>query len=312
VSRSASTTTCILALATLASLGLAGCGGGAPKAPSGAPFTRAPAASGLATQRIYFVMTDRYANGDTSNDRGGKTGSSEITGYDPTSTAYFHGGDLKGLADHLARIKALGFTSVWITPPFGQNTVQDGSAAYHGYWIDNFLHVDPHLGTDADFAAFVARAHALGLKVILDVVVNHTGDVIQLSSPAYQSKQYRDCHGKVFNPAQYVGTNRFPCLSARSMPNPPTVDPAIKSPGWLNDPTNYHDRGNLTFSGPCDEQCLEQGDFFGLDDLFTEKPVVVNGLAAIYAAWVKKYKLDGFRVDTARHVNAGFFGLWVP
>src|SRR6185437_8051014 len=141
VSRSASTTTCILALATLASLGLAGCGGGAPKAPSGAPFTRAPAASGLATQRIYFVMTDRYANGDTSNDRGGKTGSSEITGYDPTSTAYFHGGDLKGLADHLARIKALGFTSVWITPPFGQNTVQDGSAAYHGYWIDNYLHV---------------------------------------------------------------------------------------------------------------------------------------------------------------------------
>jgi glycosidase len=307
VSRSASS----FVLLGVAALALTGCGG-PPKAPHGGVFDSAPHASGLAKQRIYFVMTDRYANGDPANDRGGKAGGPEITGYDPTSTAYFHGGDFKGLTAHLARIKHLGFTSIWITPPFGQNTVQSGSAAYHGYWIDDFLHVDPHLGTDADFGAFVARAHALGLKVILDVVVNHTGDVIQLSNPAYQSKPYRDCHGKVFDPAMYVGGTTFPCLSAKTMPNPPTVDPAIKSPAWLNDPTNYHDRGDLSFTGPCDEQCLEQGDFFGLDDLFTEKPVVVNGLAAIYAGWVTKYKLDGFRVDTARHVNAGFFGLWVP
>jgi glycosidase len=307
VSRSASA----LALIAVAVLALTGCGG-PPKAPRGGVFGSAPRSSGLASQRIYFVMTDRYANGDPSNDRGGKVGGPEITGYDPTSTAYFHGGDLEGLTEHLDRIKKLGFTSIWITPPFGQNTVQGGSAAYHGYWIDDFLHVDPHLGTDADFGAFVARAHALGLKVILDVVVNHTGDVIQLSKPAYQSQPYRDCHGKAFDPAKYVGGNTFPCLKATTMPNPPTIDPAIKSPAWLNDPTNYHDRGDLTFSGPCDEQCLEQGDFFGLDDLFTEKPVVVNGLAAVYAGWVKKYKLDGFRVDTARHVNAGFFGVWVP
>jgi glycosidase len=286
----------------------AGCAGrpGAPELSAG------PAEPPIAKQRIYFVMPDRYANGDPANDRGGRTGGPEVTGYDPTSTAYYHGGDLKGLTANLERIKGLGFTSVWITPPFGQNTVQNGSAAYHGYWIDDFLHVDPHLGTDADFAAFVDRAHALGLKVILDVVVNHTGDVIQLSSPAYASRSFRDCHGEPFDPAEYVGTDDFPCLSAKTMPNPPTVAPAIKSPGWLNDVTNYHDRGDLSFSGPCDEQCLEQGDFFGLDDLFTEKPAVVNGLADIYAGWAKKYKLDGFRVDTARHVNAGFFGIWAP
>jgi glycosidase len=307
VSRSASS----VVLLALAALALTGCGG-PPEAPHGGVFGSAPRASGLATQRIYFVMTDRYANGDPADDRGGKVGGPEITGYDPTSTAYFHGGDFKGLTANLDRIKQLGFTSIWITPPFGQNTVQGTSAAYHGYWIDDFLHVDPHLGTDADFGAFVHHAHALGLKVILDVVVNHTGDVIQLSKQAYQSRPYRDCHGKVFDPAKYVGGTTFPCLSAKMMPNPPTVEPAIKSPAWLNDPTNYHDRGDLSFNGPCDEQCLEQGDFFGLDDLFTEKPVVVNGLAAVYAGWVKKYKLDGFRVDTARYVNAGFFSIWVP
>src|SRR5439155_1390243 len=56
----------------------------------------------------------------------------------------------------------------------------------------------------------------------------------------------------------------------------------------------------------------EQGDFFGLDDLFTEKPNVMRGLAQIYGSWIRRYKLDGFRVDTARHVNPEFFGLWVP
>ena len=67
-----------------------------------------------------------------------------------------------------------------MTPPFGQRSVQGDSAAYHGYWIRDFTHVDPHLGTDADFAAFVDCAHGLGLKVILDVVVNHTADYVLL------------------------------------------------------------------------------------------------------------------------------------
>ena len=317
----------ILVVAVVLAAGLAaggwalfGRGGGvsAPRGPALAALSRPPVASPLARQRIYFVMTDRYANGDPANDRGGRVGGPDVTGFDPTSTAYFHGGDFKGLTGNctstrtgLARVKALGFTTIWVTPPFGQNTVQGSSAAYHGYWIDDFLHVDPHFGSDADFGAFVVCAHRLGLKVFLDVVVNHTGDVIRLSSPQYSSKPYRDCHGKVFDPAQHV-TGEFPCLSARTMPNPPSFSLEIKKPAWLNDVTNYHDRGDLTFSGPCDEQCLEQGDFFGLDDLFTEKPNVMRGLAQIYGGWLRRYKLDGFRVDTARHVNPQFFGLWVP
>src|ERR1019366_8107733 len=72
-----------------------------------------------------------------------------------------------------------------------------------------------------------------------------------------------------------------------------------------------HDRGNIDFSS-CSQQCFEQGDFYGLDDLFTEKPNVLNGLAQIYASWITRFHVDGFRVDTAKHVNAAFFKLWVP
>jgi glycosidase len=258
-------------------------------------------------------MPDRYANGSAANDLGGLTGPRARTGFDPTDPAYYHGGDLAGLAANLQRIKDLGFTALWITPVLKQDPVENGTAAYHGYWGLDFTTVDPHLGTDQDFADLVARAHGLGLKVYLDVVVNHTADIVQLTGTSYSDVPYRDCHGKRFNPARFV-RGRFPCLKASLMPRVPFVstgDRSRKLPAWLNDPLNYHDRGNIDF-GSCSQTCFEQGDFFGLDDLFTEKPNVLNGLAQIYASWIARFKVDGFRVDTAKHINAAFFGLWVP
>ena len=140
-------------------------------------------------------MPDRYANGDPSNDRGGQTGSRVSTGYDPTDDGWYHGGDLKGLTGGctdpkvgLRRVKDLGFTAVWVAPVLKQRWVQASSAAYHGYWGLDFTTVDPHLGTDADFAAFVDCAHSLGLKVYLDVVTNHTADVVQLSGGSSYSR----------------------------------------------------------------------------------------------------------------------------
>jgi len=332
VSRSARGTRAFVAFAATALAVVVGTVGAiassAVAPPSGvtlAALAKPPVYTSLASQRVYFVMTDRYSNGDPSNDRGGLTGGPGNTGYDPANTAYFHGGDFKGLTGDctdtkhgLARIKDLGFTALWITPPFGQQTVQGDSAAYHGYWIKDFLDVDPHLGTNQDFADFVSCAHKLGLKVYLDVVVNHTADVVQLQGgTGYldpQTTPYRDCKGKPFDPARYV-RRTFPCLSAANMPRRPFFavpsDRAAKKPAWLNDPTKYHDRGDIDFSS-CSQSCYEQGDFFGLDDLFTEQPAVMSGLAQIFGGWVTKYRVDGFRVDTARHVNSAFFGLWVP
>jgi glycosidase len=324
VSRSGSAAVLACALVAVVAVAVAaGAGSAPPTAAEVAALAQPPVYSSLASQRIYFVMPDRYANGDPSNDRGGLTGNSHATGYEPADPGFFHGGDYKGLTGNctdtktgLARIKALGFTAIWVTPPVKNQVYQGTSAGYHGYWGLDFTNVDPHLGTDADFAAFVACAHSLGLKVYMDVVVNHTGDTISVATTGFvppSAVPYRNCHGKKFNPALYV-SKTFPCLSAKFMPNNPYILPPlrhVKKPEWLNDVTNYHDRGNIDFSS-CSQTCYEQGDFYGLDDLFTEKPLVMNGLAKIFGDWVKTYKLDGFRVDTARHVNAAFFKLWVP
>jgi glycosidase len=296
--------------------------------PSGAELevlAQPPAYSAFASQRIYFVMPDRYANGDPSNDLGGATGGRSVTGFDPTDIGWYHGGDLKGLTGScrdtrtgLARLKDLGFTAIWIAPVVVQQWVQGDSAAYHGYWGLDFTKVDPHLGTDADFAAFADCAHELGLKVYLDIVVNHTADVILLSGGSTfrgpVEVPFRDCKGKPFSAAKYAGGKTFPCLSARYQPRQPIVLPEnrkLKSPAWLNDVVRYHNRGNTDFSS-CSQLCFEQGDFFGLDDVFTEQPFVVNGLAKVWGDWIRRHRLDGFRVDTAKHVDRAFFRAWTP
>ena len=319
----------LAAIALVAAAGLATAAGGsgraAPAPPVGAQLaalSRPLLTTSIASQRIYFVMPDRYANGDPSNDRGGQSGSRVSTGYDPADDGWYHGGDLKGLTGGcsdpkvgLRRVKDLGFTAVWIAPVLRQRWVQASSAAYHGYWGLDFTTVDPHLGTDADFAAFVDCAHSLGLKVYLDVVTNHTGDVVQLSGgSSYSDLPYKDCRGKPFNPTRYAGGKTFPCLNLQSFPRMPILlppDKAAKKPAWLNDVRRYHNRGDIDWSS-CDPRCSEQGDFFGLDDLFTEQPVVARGLADIYSGWIRRFKIDGFRVDTARHVDHAFFEVWVP
>src|SRR5215204_5815262 len=320
----------LVALLGVALAALAGSSGGgvaAPAPPSGAlleSLSQPPTRAAIASQRIYFVMTDRYRNGDPSNDTGGLGGGKSTNGFDPSDIGFSHGGDLKGLTgdctnthDGLARLKNLGFTGIWVTPPVGQLAVQGDSAAYHGYWGINFDRVDAHLGSDQDFGSFVDCAHSLGMKVYMDIVVNHTANVIGLSpggsfiSPS--QKPYRTCKGKKFNPALYV-TKTFPCMKASNMPYAPFLaanEKHLKTPDWLNTVTSYHNRGDIDF-GSASPIELEQGDFFGLDDLFTEQPKVMQGLADVFSEWIRKYKLDGFRVDTAKHVNAAFFRLWAP
>jgi len=279
---------------------------------------------------IYFVLPDRFENGNPANDRGGLRGDRLKTGFDPTSKAFFHGGDLQGLTTRLDYIQALGATAVWLTPVFKNKPVQGGpgqeSAGYHGYWITDFTGVDPHLGDEAQMQAFVRVAHARGMKVYLDIIANHTADVIAYrecptdkcpyrSRAEYPYSRHGGVQGEPINEGFAGERNRsaenFAKLTRADYaytPYLPGGEERVKVPQWLNDPLLYHNRGNTTFEG----ESSEMGDFVGLDDLMTEHPRVVQGMIDIYGSWIDRYGVDGFRIDTARHVNPEFWQAFVP
>ncbi|WP_425233047.1 alpha-amylase family glycosyl hydrolase [Sphingorhabdus sp.] len=278
---------------------------------------------------IYFVLPDRFANGDSKNDTGGIKGDRLKTGYDPTHKGFYHGGDLKGLLKRIDYIQGLGATAIWLAPVFKNKAVQgkagDVSAGYHGYWVTDFTTVDPHFGTEADFKALVDAAHARGMKVYMDIIANHTADVIsyrecptggcEYRSRADYPYQRRNRDGAAIN-AGFTGdsdqsTENFARLTDMDFAYDvvvPKAEAKVKVPEWLNDPKYYHNRGNTTFWN----ESATMGDFVGLDDIMTEHPHVVQGMIDIYGSWIDKYGVDGFRVDTARHVNPEFWQAFVP
>ena len=279
---------------------------------------------------FYFVLPDRFNNGDASNDVGADAGGTTPAdvlrhGYLPTDKGYFHGGDLEGLQAKLDYLEQLGVTAIWMTPIFknkpvqgDDTTINGSSAAYHGYWITDFTQVDLHLGTNAELSSLITDAHSRGMKVFFDIITNHTADVITYEENqfTYRNKTnfpYKDAAGAEFDDKTYAGTATFPELDPEtSFPYTPVfrtpADATVKQPNWLNDRTNYHNRGDSTFSG----ESSEYGDFFGLDDLFTEQPDVVNGMIDIYKTWIDDFGIDGFRIDTVKHVNIEFWQRFGP
>jgi glycosidase len=279
---------------------------------------------------VYFVLPDRFENGDPANDRGGLTGDRLVTGFDPTHKGFYHGGDLAGLTARLDYIQGLGATAIWLGPIYQNKPVQGGpgeeSAGYHGYWITDFTRVDAHFGEAADMRAFVDAAHSRGMKVYLDIITNHTADVIQFRECQAKPCPYRSkadypysrrggVSGQAIN-AGFAGDGVRTSANFARLVDPnyaytpfvPDAEKDVKVPAWLNDLRLYHNRGNSDFWG---ESSLH-GDFVGLDDLMTENPRVVQGFIDIYGAWIEKYRIDGFRIDTARHVNPEFWQAFVP
>ena len=280
-------------------------------------------------ETIYFVLPDRFANGDPKNDTGGIKGDRMKHGFDPTHKGFYQGGDLKGLTEKLDYLQSMGMTAIWFAPIFKNKPVQGGpgqeSAGYHGYWITDFTSIDPHFGTNAEFKAFVDAAHARGMKVYMDIVVNHTADVIQ----------YRDCpgdcayrsiadypwsrkggvKGEPINPGfagDRVQTDenfaKLTDMNFAYQPFVPEAEKNVKVPAWLNDIRYYHNRGNSYWKG----ESVVYGDFVGLDDIATENPRVVRGFIDVFGKWIDDFGVDGFRIDTAKHVNSEFWQAFVP
>ena len=288
-----------------------------PYSEADAGLVTAPIRQPGSDEQFYFVMTDRFKDGDPSNNAAGLGDNPQVSGFDPTRKGFYNGGDLAGLRSQLDYIEGLGTSALWLTPSFKNNPVQgeglNASAGYHGYWITDFTQIDPHLGTNAELESLIADAHARGIKVYFDIITNHTADIIDYEEQQYSyidkaTSPYTTAAGEPFDPADYAGTDQFPELDATSFPYTPTVTPDnadAKVPAWLNDPTLYHNRGDSTFEG---ESVLD-GDFSGLDDLMTENSVVVDGFAEVYKTWVD-LGIDGFRIDTVKHVNLEFWQDW--
>ncbi|MFF8013852.1 pullulanase-type alpha-1,6-glucosidase [Streptomyces sp. NPDC007929] len=290
-----------------------------PPPPSDARLAAEPARHDATREQFYFVLPDRFAKGDPRNDKGGLTGSRLATGYDPTDKGFYQGGDLKGLTRKLDYIKGLGTTALWMAPIFKnqpvQGTGENASAGYHGYWITDFTQVDPHFGTNKDLETLIDKAHAKGMKVFFDVITNHTADVVDYEEKSYDylSKgafPYLTKDGEPFDDADHAdGRRDFPEVGTGTFPRTPAVPAAkknVKVPSWLNDPAMYHNRGDSTFAG----ESSAHGDFSGLDDLWTERPEVVRGMEKIYQRWVRDFDIDGFRIDTVKHVNMEFWTQW--
>lgn len=136
---------------------------------------------------IYQVLVDRFSDGDSSNNDLGDGA------YRPNDLGFYHGGDWKGLTDKLDYIANLGVTAIWISPVSEQEPVsKDGNeGSYHGFFTKNYATPNQHFGSKAELQELIDTAHGKGLKMILDVVPNHTADYLNAYSASYVNDNYQ-------------------------------------------------------------------------------------------------------------------------
>ena len=238
-------------------------------------------------QIIYFVVTDRFADGDARNN---DQGAGE---YDPSSNARYNGGDFAGLTARLDYIRGLGATAVWVTPPVANQWIEpaSGSSGYHGYWAEHFKRVDKHLGTLADYRRLSHGLHSRGMFLVQDIVLNHTGDFFD----------YRGGWDPA-DPARFYTPNKLAKPAAPS-----------QAPFNLNDPRIAAQRraGIYHWTPPVrdynDARQVRDFQMSGLDDLNTENPRVRRALRDSYGYWIREVGVDAFRVDTAFYVPPDLF-----
>lgn len=225
---------------------------------------------------FYQIFTDRFADGDTSNNE-----STPGARYEPAKPHGIHGGDFQGIEQHLDYIQGLGAKAIWITPVF----LNESNSAWHGYGAINFDLISPQLGGLKALRDLIQSSHRRGIYVLIDVVANHTGDVITSDDPGWPS---------------YRPTGEGYHLRWR--------DPKTIPPPPFNNLNWYHNRGRIENWNDPTQSVI--GQFFTLSDLRTELPEVRAALLQVYQKLIRETNCDGFRVDTVRHVERSFWGPW--
>lgn len=293
---------------------------------------------------IYFVLTDRFYNGDTSNDESyhrHKTAGG-------TNVATFHGGDIKGLTQKLDYLDKLGVNAIWITAPYEQMHGWTGGKddafphyAFHGYYTLDWTFMDRNMGTIEDMRNFVTEAHRRGIRVVMDIVLNHTGYSTLDDCVDYDFGNFNGSPQ-----AGWVPNGNF-TMWADSNPISFNADSQGKWGNWWTGfvrafgDRNWGQGAGFAVPGGDDKTM----SLAGLPDVVTEKTQTVNippflkkkwaaekggewdkyrlptaeawrvdgkGAPADYvinwlAAWVEYFGIDGFRCDTAKHVE---FSRW--
>ena len=213
---------------------------------------------------IYFLLTDRFNNGDTSND----DPNGEM--YDKTHFETYHGGDFQGLIDKLDYLKELGVNTIWISPivdniNFNMRYGKDAQYGYHGYWAKDFTQIDEHLGDLELFKKLIDEIHDRGMKLMVDVVINHTG---------YGMKQTDDENG---------------------IPNYPTSEDKEVFKDMLRlEPVNSH---------PTLGELSGLPDFITEEENVRNQVIAWHKDWIEKARTDKGNTIDYFRVDTVKHVD---------
>ncbi len=275
-------------------------------------------------QVFYFLMLDRFSDGNENGykDNAGNLVPSGTTPlYSPADAenavkteadaarwrkagTKYVGGTLKGLQGKIGYLKRLGVTAIWISPIFKQVAFQE---TYHGYGIQNFLEVEPHFGTREDLQEVVRVAHANGIYVILDIILNHAGNVFSYAgngNPPWTGETYPVAG---FNDKQGNPTIPFVKADPQHLPD---IDGAVW-PAKFQDPDAFTRKGYIK-NWDYDPE-FREGDFGDLKDIYhgygsADDYQVSNALRHLceaYKYWIATTDIDGFRIDTVKHMDIG-------
>lgn len=299
---------------------------------------------------LYFLMLDRFSDGNETNyldnagnlvwsgttplfqewiDAGNATQSPSDRAEWQAAGARFLGGTLQGLKSKLGYLARLGVTAIWVSPLFRQVWSQE---TYHGYGVQNFLEVDRRFGTKQDLIDLVDEAHRLGLRVVLDIILNHTGDVFTYL-PGEERCDVFDENG-VFQGQdccwQSDPAHRYPVHGYRDENGAPTlqmpglsgtglipIDPALHYPDGAIWPSEFQPVGTFTRKGKIrnydHDPEFRQGDFDSLKDIHLGSgpldqyvpSAALKNLCTVFKYWIALADIDGFRVDTVKHMDDG-------
>ncbi len=252
-------------------------------------FSPAPDPNFWRNQNIYQIITDRFFDGDPSNNN-------FYGGADPAAGNKTHGGDWAGVERKLDYIKSLGVTAIWLSPILKN---AKGDFDYHGYAATDFYNVDPRFGSLQDLQRLVREAQKRGILVINDVVVNHASTWVDSAEASWPAFRY---HPSGYSLRYNSGGQQYA----------PPFDPTsiMSAFGNTNLSNVFHNYG--TTENWSDATQVEQGELLSLDDFRTDAPYVRQKMTEIWTHWIESVGFDAYRIDTVKHVGMGFWNEWSP